>query len=411
MANSGLKHIDVGSELSKSEWESEESHELVHGNSFPGSPVERQLFYRDDEHKWYIYNGSEWLCLQTAAMEVHGNEYHDPDFEQEGVAASLVESHRTTETHTQPQPAAEHGNEKHNPDFATESALSSHETAATGVHGVGSGTVGIKDKDSVIQDADGDTKWQMEESADEDIARLDVAGIERASLGDAKGNKTANHWLFVSDDGIASFPKQSAALLVATASQWLRNNQATFARLNAEDFDVQGEGDASVVSGTNTDIATNKLIDSGANFVAGDLGRHVWNKSDNTYAKVTNVDSSTQLTLDADIFPSPAGDDYELYHSKVTVKESGKYLASGGVRLNNAGGTGRMAIQIYKNGVGFVQSETRVVAGMYPSATVVCCIDLAADDYVQLVPYPVTGSVEDTFIGVRGVFLSVAKVG
>ena len=63
MAKSGLKHIDVGSELSKSEWESEESHELVHGNSFPGSPVERQLYYRDDEHKWYVYNGSAWVWL------------------------------------------------------------------------------------------------------------------------------------------------------------------------------------------------------------------------------------------------------------------------------------------------------------------------------------------------------------
>jgi len=63
MAKSGLKHIDVGAELSKTEWESEESHELVHGNGFPSSPVERQLFYRDDEHKWYIYNGSEWVWL------------------------------------------------------------------------------------------------------------------------------------------------------------------------------------------------------------------------------------------------------------------------------------------------------------------------------------------------------------
>jgi len=29
MAKSGLKHIDVGNELTKTEWESEESHELV----------------------------------------------------------------------------------------------------------------------------------------------------------------------------------------------------------------------------------------------------------------------------------------------------------------------------------------------------------------------------------------------
>jgi len=50
MAKSGLQHADVGDELSKAEWLSEESHQLVHGTSFPGSPVERQLFYLDDEH-------------------------------------------------------------------------------------------------------------------------------------------------------------------------------------------------------------------------------------------------------------------------------------------------------------------------------------------------------------------------
>lgn len=96
MANSGLRHIDVGAELTKTEWESEESHEFIHGNSFPGSPVERQLFYRDDEHKWYIYNASEWVWLGGGGgggMEVHGNEYHDPDFEQQGVAAGLVATH------------------------------------------------------------------------------------------------------------------------------------------------------------------------------------------------------------------------------------------------------------------------------------------------------------------------------
>ena len=107
MPKSGLKHIDVGPELTKTEWESEESHEVVHGTSFPSSPIERQLFYRDDEHKWYIYSGSAWVWLGGGGgggMAVHGNEYHDPD-------------------------------------FATEAALASHATAATGIHGVGASTV------------------------------------------------------------------------------------------------------------------------------------------------------------------------------------------------------------------------------------------------------------------------------
>jgi hypothetical protein len=66
MAKSGIAHADVGDQLSKVEWLDEENHELVHGNSFPGSPTERQLFYRDDEHKWYIHNGTSWVSLQAA---------------------------------------------------------------------------------------------------------------------------------------------------------------------------------------------------------------------------------------------------------------------------------------------------------------------------------------------------------
>jgi len=136
MAKSGLRHIDVGPELTKTEWENEETHELMHGTEFPASPAERQLFYRDNEHKWYIYDGTGWVSLQGGGgMEAHGNEYHDPDFEEEGVAASLVETHRTTETHTQPQPPAEHGNEKHDPDFEQEgvaaSLVETHRTTET----------------------------------------------------------------------------------------------------------------------------------------------------------------------------------------------------------------------------------------------------------------------------------------
>jgi len=121
MAKSGLRHIDVGAELSKSEWESEESHEIVHGTSFPASPVERQLFYRDDLHAWYIYNGTDWVNLQAPGLAIHGNEYHDPD-------------------------------------FATEAALATHEAATSGVHGAGGSTLwhgglaNIIDKSHLSQD-------------------------------------------------------------------------------------------------------------------------------------------------------------------------------------------------------------------------------------------------------------------
>jgi len=33
------------------------------GTSFPASPAEGDLFYRTDEHKVYVYNGSAWIVL------------------------------------------------------------------------------------------------------------------------------------------------------------------------------------------------------------------------------------------------------------------------------------------------------------------------------------------------------------
>ena len=79
MAKSGIQHADVGDDLSKTEWLSEESHQLVHGTSFPTTPVERQLFYRDDEHKWYVYNGTAWTELTGAAAGDMLKSTYDPN--------------------------------------------------------------------------------------------------------------------------------------------------------------------------------------------------------------------------------------------------------------------------------------------------------------------------------------------
>lgn len=66
---------------------------------------------------------------------------------------------------------------------------------------------------------------------------------------------------------------------------------------------------------TNTSVATNKLIDSGATFItdgitAGPPVPIAYNTSDETDAKVVSVDSEIQLTLDADIFTGTPKDYY-----------------------------------------------------------------------------------------------------
>jgi len=169
LAKSGLRHIDVGAELTKTEWESEESHELIHGTSFPASPAERQLFYRDDEHKWYIYNGSAWVWLGGGSGGVtdHGEltglgDDDHPQYIKHSLATAindfLVASgvgvfvkktlaevkailNWAADIATHAALSATHG--RTNIDGVTErdSAISTHAALATGIHGVGASTV------------------------------------------------------------------------------------------------------------------------------------------------------------------------------------------------------------------------------------------------------------------------------
>lgn len=85
----------------------------------------------------------------------------------------------------------------------------------------------------------------------------------------------------------------------------------------------------SVESGTNTSAAAeNKLIDSTATFVTKgiQLGYIVYNTTDQTAATVTNVDSETALSLNANIFSSTSKD-YDVY---VPPTDDGPVLYVGG---------------------------------------------------------------------------------
>jgi len=62
----GVKHVSVGNILTQAEYEYDAGHDMEAGTSFPGSPTEKDLFYRTDLHKWYVYNGTTWVGLGGA---------------------------------------------------------------------------------------------------------------------------------------------------------------------------------------------------------------------------------------------------------------------------------------------------------------------------------------------------------
>ena len=59
---------------------------------------------------------------RRTALVVHDNAFHFPDYEEVGVSATQIETHRTGATHVADQPPADHGNAKHTPDFLPDNA-------------------------------------------------------------------------------------------------------------------------------------------------------------------------------------------------------------------------------------------------------------------------------------------------
>lgn len=97
---------------------------------------------------------------------------------------------------------------------------------------------------------------------------------------------------------------------------------------DTENYDDAGDFDNANKTGTNTSTSANHLIDNVSNqFVAADVGRFVYNQVTLKYAKITALNSSSDVTIDTDIFPaSPVG--YNLFGSTFTAPGSGFYLVT-----------------------------------------------------------------------------------
>lgn len=133
---------------------------MIHGTTFPPNPVERELFYRDDLHIWYIYDGTAWVSLLTG-MIIHGNAWHAPAFATQAVLLAHIAAtgapihgssvaaaintliHRDAAGRAKivnPAVAADIDN-LGSRDAAIVLAIAIHAALTTGIHGVGASTV------------------------------------------------------------------------------------------------------------------------------------------------------------------------------------------------------------------------------------------------------------------------------
>lgn len=91
---------------------------------------------------------------------------------------------------------------------------------------------------------------------------------------------------------------------------------------------TQGATGLQLATGTNTSTGTNKLINTGAVFTTALAGRTIYNVTNDTWAKVTAVDSATQLSLDANIFTG-AGKTYVVCDAIDNIPEGFSRLPEG----------------------------------------------------------------------------------
>lgn len=152
-------------------------------------------------------------------------------------------------------------------------------------------------------------------------------------------------------------------------------------------FDDNSEFDFFNITGTNTSTGANELIDSGANFTSAYLNRIAYNTSTKKYARITSVDSTTQVTLSsisdgADIFPSSSVG-YRIFGNRWTCKSAGYYhfdfrLAA----ATPADGELTQAL-VYKNGT--LYDENIGVSGGASSISVEYSdiIKLSVGDYIE----------------------------
>lgn len=187
--------------------------------------------------------------------------------------------------------------------------------------------------------------------------------------------------------GISSFPQQSKARVYGSAAQSIPINVATKVCLDTETYDTQGEFDSTATTGTtHSDTSGTTLVATAAIFVLADVGKWVWNTTDNTYTTISGFTNTTTVTVGAAIFAT--GETFKFYNSRFTAKVAGYYQVIGSLDWRSPVAGYSYYVQLCKNGAG-VTSGMAIIAGAPYDISCNCSdiIYLAATDYIELYAY------------------------
>lgn len=246
-----------------------------------------------------------------------------------------------------------------------------------------------------IEDADGDTSWDTEESADADTIVGKVKAVEFF-----RGH----------DDGIITTAKQSMAHAYGATAMTVPTATPVRMLLDTGVFDVHSELDTTTKTGTADATEANKLHDADGGFAAADVGAWLWNTTDNTYTTITAFIDSGELTLAADIMTN--GETYILYRSTFKATRAGKYFAVTNVQWVSIADQVPISIFIAKNAAYIAEGVTRqshASAGSVNAAASIIA-DLAVDDTIDVHIKHWAGVNEPTNSGTTKLYLQVVKI-
>ena len=210
--------------------------------------------------------------------------------------------------------------------------------------------------------------------------------------------------------GIVEYTLQSGCRVYnATVWQFVPNNVWTKVIWKDEEFDNQNEFDSTYITGTATATSASHLIDTGNNqFSAGDVGRTVFNTTDNTYAIVITYNSTSDLTLDTDIMAD--GECYGIHLSRFTATKDGMYLIVGQSTFTDVV-TDKLfqaAVKVNGNFKSFSPVHSSNTENIAPVFSVP--LKLFADDYVELYVIQNTGNVIRIYPGSSASNFTIIKL-
>jgi len=194
-----------------------------------------------------------------------------------------------------------------------------------------------------------------------------------------------------------------------TSNQSIPTSSATRICLNAESFDVGSEFDISEKTGAADATEANKLHDADGGFASGDVGKWLWNTTDNTYTTIAAFVDSGELTLTDDIMVD--GDNYIIYSSTFKAVATGYYLVTSSIWFVGLAINAKYVSRIKNNGTTIAEAANYCAAdAQWPTSNLTQIVSLSADDVLELVGYHEHGSNRDVYAVAEGTYLSVHRL-